>query len=155
MSLGQKIVAAQLSGDFTLPKNPKEKLVFIAGGIGVTPFRSMIKYLVDKNEKRDVVMFYSNRTAADIAYKDVFDEAQSRLGIKTIYTLTDKNTPSTWTGKIGYVDANMVVREVPDYLSRTFYLSGPHSMVTAFEQTLKDLGVSHSQIKIDFFPGFA
>lgn len=152
---GQKIVASQLAGDFTLPKDPSKKLVFIAGGIGVTPFRSMLKYLIDKNEKRDIVMFYSNRSAADIAYKEIFDEAQARLGIKTVYTITDKNPPAWWSGRMGYIDGQMIKAEVPDYLQRTFYLSGPHGLVTAFEKTLNDLGVPHSQIKTDFFPGFA
>ena len=155
MAPGQKIVASQLSGDFTLPKDPAKKLVFIAGGIGVTPFRSMVKYLIDKNEKRDVIVFYSNRAAADIAYKDVFDQAQSRLGIKTVYTVTDKNAGPSWIGKVGYIDANMIVSEVPDYKQRIFYLSGPHTMVMAFEKTLNNMGVDNNQIKIDFFPGFA
>ena len=55
-------MASQLAGDFILPEDKNKKLVFIAGGIGVTPFRSMIKYLIDKNEKRDIIIFYSNRT---------------------------------------------------------------------------------------------
>lgn len=156
MAPGQKIVASQLAGDFTMPKNPKAKLVFIAGGIGVTPFRSMIKYLIDKNEKRDIVIFYSNKNVRDIAYKDIFDQAKISLGLKVIYTLTEKNSAQEgWFGRVGHIDGNMIKQEVPDYKERTFYLSGPHAMVTAFEKTLKDLGVSNSQIKIDFFPGFA
>jgi ferredoxin-NADP reductase len=154
MQPGQKIVASQLAGDFTLPKNRKEKLAFVAGGIGITPFRSMVKYLIDKNEKRDIIIFYSNRTITDIAYKEIFDEAQSRLGIKTVYVLTDKNTKPGWDGEIGHIDGKMIARQVPDYLHRVFYLSGPHAMVAAFEKTLKNLGVSRGRIKIDFFPGF-
>lgn len=155
MRPGQKIVASQLAGDFTLPGDLKEKLVFIAGGIGITPFRSMVKYLIDKNEKRDIIIFYSNRTMDDIAYKEVFDEAQNRLGIKTVYVLTNKNTNPSWGGEIGHVDGKMIAHQAPDYLHRIFYLSGSHAMVAAFEKTLKDLGVSRGRIKIDFFPGFA
>src|SRR5665213_3089003 len=56
------IVASQLAGDFVMPKDPTKQLVFIAGGIGVTPFRSMVKYLLDKNDTRKVTLLYSART---------------------------------------------------------------------------------------------
>src|SRR6185437_10266431 len=68
---GEKIVGGQIAGDFTLPKDKRQKLVFIAGGIGITPFRSMLKYLVDKHEKRSIVLFYANKHAEEIAYADV------------------------------------------------------------------------------------
>jgi len=149
------IIASQLAGDFVLPNNPKKKLVFIAGGIGITPFRSMIKYLIDKNEHRDVVLFYSNNTANEIAYADIFTEAQNRLKIRTIYALTDiKSIPTGWNEKIGFIDAKMIIAEVPDYIDRTFYLSGPHGMITAFDKMLKKMGIPSSHIKKDFFPGF-
>lgn len=146
--------AGSLAGDFTLPDDPKKKLVFIAGGIGITPFRSMIKYLMDKNEKRDIVCFYSNKTIQEIAYVDVFDEAIETIGLKMIYTLTD-DIPTTWRGGRGFVNADMIKREAPDYKERYFYISGPHGMVSAFEKTLAEMGVPKSQIKVDFFPGFA
>jgi glycine betaine catabolism B len=150
------IGAAQLAGDFTLPRDPQQKCVLIGGGIGITPFRSMIKYLLDKNERRPLVLFYSNRCAEDIIYRDVFDAAQRKLGIKTIYTLTDTGAaPPHWSGKLGRIDAAMIQDEVPDYQKCLFYLSGPNAMVTAFEETLIRMGISHSQIRKDFFPGFA
>lgn len=156
MQSGEEIVASQLSGDFTMPKNKNKKLVFVAGGIGVTPFRSMIKYLVDMNEKRNVTLLYSNREFADIAYKNIFDEAHDKLGIKTFYTLTDtEKVPANWSGGIGYITADVIKMEVPDYADSLFYLSGPRSLVLAFEKTLSDMGVSRGQIKTDYFPGFA
>ena len=88
MTPGEEIMAGQLAGDFTLPRDKKKKLVFIAGGIGVTPFRSMVKYLSDRGEKRSVVLLYSNRTTAEIAYRDIFDEAARTIGLKTIYAIT-------------------------------------------------------------------
>lgn len=151
-----RIVAAQLAGDFTLPKDPKQNIVFIAGGIGITPFRSMIQYLLDKREKRPVTLFYSNRTASEIVYTDVFERAERALGIRTIYTLTDKaGAPIGWKGRVGRVDAEMIRAAVPDYERCVFYLSGPNAMVGAFEETLAGMGVHARQIKTDFFPGFA
>ena len=153
---GSKIIASQLAGDFYLPNDLNKKFLFIAGGIGITPFRSIIKYLLDTNQKRDAVLFYANKKASDIIYQDVFDKANEQLQIRTIYTLTDKaQIPPDWNGKAGYVDEQMIMQEVPDYKERVFYLSGRHSMVSSFEKTLSKIGVSKSQIITDFFPGFA
>lgn len=155
MQPGEKVLAGQLAGDFTLPKNIKEKSVFIAGGIGITPFRSMIKYLLDKNEKRDIVLFYSNKNIADVVYADIFDQAVAKLGLKVVYTLTDINQlPPGWQGHTGTINQQMIAEQVPDFTDRTFYISGPRAMVTAFEATLAGMGVHDSKIKTDFFPGF-
>jgi ferredoxin-NADP reductase/Na+-translocating ferredoxin:NAD+ oxidoreductase RnfD subunit len=155
MNEGETIVASQLSGEFILPVDTNKKLVFIAGGIGVTPFRSMVKYLVDKKEKRDVVLFFSNRTPADIVYKDLFDQAEREIGLKTIYAVNDLAGASLDNNmRVGFVTEEMIKKEVPDYADRIFYISGPHVMITAFESTLSKMGVKASNIKTDFFPGF-
>lgn len=152
---GYRIAASGLAGSFTLPISPSRKCVFIAGGIGVTPFRSMAKYLIDKQEKRDIVMFYSNKTAPEIVYRDIFDQAEA-FGFKTIYTLTEPSElPQSWKGKTGFVDQTMITENVPDYKQRSFYISGPHGMVTTFESTLKHMGIPKSHIVVDYFPGFA
>jgi len=151
-----QIVGSQISGDFILPKDKKKKLVFIAGGIGVTPFRSMVRYLVDKNEKRSIVMFYVNKRKEEIVYDDVFNQAEKQLGIKTVFTLTDtESIPSKWQGRVGRLDAEMIKQEVPDFMERTFYLSGRHAMVVSAERVLRNLNIPKKQIKKDFFPGLA
>jgi len=154
MKTGDKISASHIAGNFVLPKDQRKKLVFIAGGIGVTPFRSMVQYLLDKKEQRSIVMFYSNKASADIAYKDVFDRAEAELGIKTIYAVTNEKTPPPGMYN-GSLNAQLIAGQVPDYRDRTFYISGPHAMVEAFEKTLHEMGVSRLKIKSDFFPGFA
>lgn len=156
MKEGETIVASQCAGEFVMPKDVNKKMVFIAGGIGVTPFRSMIKYCVDKNLKRDIVLLYSNKTVGDIAYQDIFDEAENSLGIKTIYAVTDKDQAlSSDSMRSGFIDAVLIQKEIPDFKDRVFYISGPHTMVAIFEKTLKNMGVSKDKIKVDFFPGFA
>jgi ferredoxin-NADP reductase len=153
---GDTIMASQLAGDFTLPKDKGRKLAFIAGGIGITPFRSMLKHLADTGERRDIVLLYSVRTPDEIAYEEVFDEAAEKLGVKRVYTITDSlSAPTDWNGRTGRIDEEALKLEVPDYAERIFYLSGPHAMVEGFEKTLHSLGVSRRQIKKDFFPGFA
>lgn len=154
MPVGGTISASQLSGDFVLPKNAKKKLVFIAGGIGITPFRSMVQYLMDTKDARSAVLLYSNKTAFEIAYKETFDRARREIGLKTIYALTVEQSPVLGTYK-GFIDGALIAREVPDYKERTFYISGPHGMVVAFKKTLRDMGVSFWHIKTDYFPGYA
>jgi ferredoxin-NADP reductase len=153
MKSGDTIVAGQLAGDFTLPKDPKQKLAFIAGGIGITPFRSMIKNLIDRGEKRDAILFYSNRSADEIAYRDVFDDAEQKIGMRTIYITTGAGTPNADGGN--RLTADTIKKEIPDYGERMFYLSGTHAMTNAFEKTLREMGVPRANIKTDFFPGFA
>lgn len=143
---GQKIVASQLAGDFTLPRDKNKKLVFIAGGIGITPFRSMIKYLLDVSEKRSIVLFYLNKTIDDFAYRDIFNKAEQQLGIKVIYSVVDIPSASYY---------HAIREEVPDYKERFFYISGPPSMVSAFETNLKKIEIKKNHIKTDYFPGFA
>lgn len=142
---GDEIIATQLAGDFTLPNDDKKKLVFIAGGIGITPFRSIIKYLLDRGEKRDIVLVYSEKTTKKMVYKDVFDEARKSLGIKVFYVATERE---------GHVDAKKLKQEVPDFKERLFYISGSDGVVSAFEKLLKEMGVAKAQVKTDYFPGF-
>jgi ferredoxin-NADP reductase len=114
----------------------------------------MLKYLLDMKQPRDIVLFYANRTADEIAYKDILTEAQTQLGIRTFYTLTDmKAIPQNWLGLVGRIDEYMIQTAVPDYQERTYYLSGPPDMVRAYERLLKHMRVKNVQIKKDFFPG--
>lgn len=149
------IVASQLSGDFVMPSDTKQKLAFIAGGIGITPFRSMTKYLVDKKEKRDVRIIYGARTEADFAYKEIFEQARSGLGIGTTYMVSDKIAPTSPNTIQGMVNAEVIKREIPDFKERVFYISGTHQMVESVKFQLQDMGVSARNIRIDFFPGYA
>ncbi len=156
LNIGDTVVASQRAGEFVLPKKIDQKIVFIAGGIGVTPFRSMIKHCVDTQEKRDIIHLYSNRTVDDIAYKEVFDEAKETLGIKTHYFVTDPGQViSGLEMHTGFIDEAFIKNEIPDYQDRLFYLSGPHMMVVVFEKILADMHVPKDHIKTDFFPGFA
>lgn len=149
------IIGAQVRGDFILPKDPNQKLAFLAGGIGITPFRSMIKYLIDTNQKRPIILLYANKTVDEIVYYDVFNQAQQQLGIHTIYTLTDKTKlPANWQGYVGRIDESLIHSIVPDFMERIFYLSGPRAMIIAYEHSLKSIGVPKHHIKTDFFPGF-
>ncbi len=149
-----RMIAGQVAGDFTLPNDPSRKLAFIAGGIGITPYRSMLKYLLDTGQRRDVVLLYANRSADEIIYRDVLGDAEARLDAKVVYTLTDSKAVSrNWTGRVGRIDEPMIRESVPDYAERTFYLSGPTAMVRAHHRALRALGVPRAHIKTDLFAG--
>lgn len=155
IATGQTLVASNLDGDFVLPPDDHQPLVFIAGGVGIVPFRSMIKYLMDKKLQRPITLFYSNNQKGEITFQDLFDQAQKEFGLKTVYTLTDKeHLPSDWKGKVGYIDAEMIKTEVPNHQSALYYISGPDPMVRAMEKTLRSLSIPRRQIKTDYFPGY-
>lgn len=149
---GARLTADQLSGDFVMPE--KRKLCFIAGGIGVTPFRSMIKNITYANLKKDVVMFYCASDAREFVYKDIFKKAQD-CGVKTIYVLGGKDpAPKNWIGEFGYLTKDLIKKYTPDFKERKFYLSGPIAMVNSYKNLLKELGVSSTEIVTDYFPGY-
>jgi len=135
LQIGDSIEAHQSQGDFVLPKDTKTKLTLIAGGIGITPFRSMVKYNLDKKENRDITLLYANNDET-FAYKDIFDQ------IKTIYYNT---------GKSGYITANFIQKNIPDFAHRHFYISGPPVMVDSYKKILSTLKVKN--IHVDYFPG--
>lgn len=141
---GDTVWAGSLSGDFTLLEDPTEKLVFIAGGIGITPFRSMAKYLIDTGEKRDILLIYACVSADHFVYRDIFTAA-GPSGLRTLYLATDTD---------GYLTRAMLEGAAPDFLERTFYLSGPNAMVETYEKMLEEAGVNPRRIRTDYFPGF-
>ncbi|HEV3245373.1 MAG TPA: hypothetical protein VG102_03370 [Candidatus Paceibacterota bacterium] len=152
MQPGEQVIASQLSGDFTFPRDTNKKLVFIAGGIGITPFRSMIQYLLDTDEHRDIVLLYSTRTPEDAVYRDLLDRAVHELGIKVVYAFSE---PGMGHSGPALINEDLIAHEVPDYHERTFYISGPQGMVTSFKDMLQGMGIGRTSIKTDYFPGFA
>lgn len=148
-----QMTALNVSGDFVLPEDPATPCVFIAGGIGVTPFRSMVKYMLDKNLSRPITLLYSNKTADDIAFKPLFDEAVQAGWLKVVYTITE-SIPYGWRGRTGYITADVIREEIPDLADHIFYLSGPQPMVSAFVTMLSDIGIARDRIKTDYFPGY-
>lgn len=143
MKPGDTIWAGQLKGDFSLPKDKNKKLVFIAGGIGITPFRSMVKYLIDTQEKRDIVLLHVVGSADELTYKEVFKQGEG-IGLKTI----------PWdSATAGHMTDDKIKELIPDFKDRTYYISGSNLMVHTFKDILSKLGVSQKNIVTDYFPG--
>jgi ferredoxin-NADP reductase/Na+-translocating ferredoxin:NAD+ oxidoreductase RnfD subunit len=139
MKPGDKLVAGQLSGNFTLPADRTKKLVFIAGGVGITPFRSMAKYITDLSEQRDIALFYFVNEASELAYKDIF---LATPGLVLIPVIAGKLTPK------------LLSEHVPDFTDRLFYISGPNGLVESYRELLRHSGVRASHIISDYFSGY-
>ena len=149
---GSEIYATNLEGEFVLEKDAKTRYIFIAGGIGITPFRSIVKYMLDKNLSFPITLFYIAKDAKEFAYKELFKKAES-LGVKTVYVVSE-NPPKDWSGETGRLSREMLERHVPDFYSNLFYISGPQPMVMAYEDLLSEIGKGKIKYKADFFPGY-
>ncbi|TIT58920.1 MAG: hypothetical protein E5W63_17675, partial [Mesorhizobium sp.] len=103
-------------------------------------------------EWRPIVILYATERQQDIAYRDVLGAARQELGIKTIHAVAHGGERGQYPG---YIDERLIRLAIPDYLERTFYISGPQAMVKALRQKLLAMGVRRSKIKVDYFPGFA
>ena len=152
MKAGDEIIASQRAGDFLLPKETSTKLAFIAGGIGITPFISQIESMAKGVRKYNTVLYYCNNNEEEIAYFDYLKSASAILPLKVVHVLAKEEKPGFETG---FVTAQMIKKFTPDYLERTWYLSGPPGMVNAYSTLLVGLCVPRRQIVKDFFPGLA
>ena len=102
------------------------------------------------------MLFRSNKTPGEIAYRDTLAAAEQALGVKTVHTLTiPAAVPPDWNGARGFVDARMIREQVPDFAERVFYVSGPQAMVAATVRALRELLVPRRNIRTDYFPGLA
>ena len=149
------------AGKFTLPQDHSKPLVLLSGGIGVTPFRSMIKYATDKQLPLKITMFDSNRTPSNIIYKDEFDSCVKINGnLRIIYTITEegeKIPSSDWKGERGFIDEAMLTKYLTkdDLANSIFYICGPPAMLNAMQQLLsKEIEVPRDRIKIEVFTGY-
>lgn len=152
---GTNITAWGPQGEFVLEEN--SAAIFLSGGIGVTPFRSLIKYATDKNLPTKIVMFDSNRDEQNILYKKEFDEwAAKNKNLRIIYALSD-DIPSGWTGEKGRIDRAMIKRHVEGSTlnESIFYICGPPGMLRSMQEILqKDLKIPKKRIKVEEFTGY-
>lgn len=145
---GDDVFLAYPMGDFVLPKDTTRPLVLVAGGIGVTPFRSMIKSLDISGEQRDVTLIYAANSPTELAFTDLF--RHHLLKFIPIVKEADKG----WMGQTGTLDAAKILEFAPDKQA-LFYISGPDPMVKALKAGLKSGGVAGKNIVTDYFPGYA
>jgi ferredoxin-NADP reductase len=141
-------------GKFTLEGNESAKIAFLSGGIGITPIRSIVKYVVDKNIGTDMVLVYANRTIRDITFHQDLEQMQKRYPKFKLAHILCEPAPN-FTCNIGLMNAQIVKNEVPDYNERKFYLCGPPGMVEAMKKMLlEELKVKKENIITENFQGY-
>lgn len=151
MQPGDYLAAGQLSGDFTLPDDTGVKLLFIAGGIGVTPFRSMARYMADREQHRDVVLLHGVVAPEEAIYTDVWKAAKP-YGLHPIVILDSTEVPPGWQGGVGGLSLSQIRRQVPDFADRIVFISGPNAMVAELARELRHAGVK--RVVTDYFSGY-
>lgn len=146
MKPGDTLISGALAGDFCLPVNRTTPLIWIAGGIGITPFRSMLQYLHDTKQSRHITLFYVVKTKDEIAYSSVLSQAQAD-GITVTYIYSDMDVTLTPELIRGAVDNK------PS--TALYYIAGPDGMVQHYKRILrKEVGVPRRQIITDYFSGY-
>ena len=144
-------------GTFTLPDDPARPVVFLAGGIGITPFVSMLRHEAKAGSARPRLLVYSNRRPEDAPF---LDELQGLAGAKgpfrLVATMTEmERSARPWTGERAMVDAAFLARHLPaGGPSAVRYLAGPPAMVAGLRGLLQESGVADADIRTDEFFGY-
>lgn len=145
---GTKLFAADPMGDFVLPKNANRPLLFVAGGIGVTPFHSIIQWLKDTNEKRDIQLIYAANTLDQVAFRELFESYPMNFEIDL------KEPPPDWKGSVGTLSSELILGLADKPKEALIYVSGPEPMVESLMDQLEKAGVDKQRLVGDFFPGY-
>lgn len=142
LPIGGTIEAEGPDGDFVV-EDPAEEFVFIAGGIGITPYRAILLDLDHKNIPMNVKLLYGNRNE-EFVYKNLLEELRKKHPTFTIEYFV---SPAR-------IDEAAIRRAVPDLEKSLVYVSGPEPMVEAFEKMLSGMGIPEAHLKRDYFPGY-
>lgn len=146
---GTELHMADPMGDFVLPKLIQTPLVFVAGGIGITPFHSMLEWLADTKEERPIKLLYGVRTEDDIIFQETFD----RSGVQPTVVVSEPS--AAWGGQRGQLNAEMILGLEEPSEDTLVYVSGPEPMVQALAKDLHKAGLKKAQIVTDEFPNYA
>lgn len=145
---GTEVHMAEPMGDFVLPKLIQTPLVFVAGGIGLTPFHSMCEWLAATGETRPIKFLYGVRNEDEIIFQDTFQKA----GIEPTIVVSDPSP--AWGGERGRISAELVLGLEKPSEDTLVYLSGPEPMVQALASDLQKVGLRKDRLVSDEFPNY-
>jgi ferredoxin-NADP reductase len=153
LPVGTEVDVEEPKGSFVLPEETDRPYVFIAGGIGITVFRSMLRYIADEELPHRVTLVYSNRDRESAAFLDELVELEGALpNLRLVLTMTDD---AGWEGETRRIDAAFLRDHLGDELgSSTYLVAGPPAMTQAMEQVLRDAGIPDEQVRADGFSGY-
>ena len=136
-------------GVFSFLNHDDERYVFIAGGIGITPFMSMLRFMKDKKLDKEVLLIWGNKTQRDIAFEAELEELASQMtSLKVFHVLSREKE---WPGEKGRIDTEKIKRLVGDFTRGEFFACGPPGMMKDLEKALFTLGVEKRRIHLERF----
>ena len=141
-------------GAFTINEDSMRSVVLLAGGVGIAPFRSMIKDQTSRDNSIPITLLYSNKTQKDFPYRQELDTIGREYAnrFRVIYTITDPlSIPQEWIGERGRFVAPTIARYVQPLEDKTFLVCGPPGFVEEMVEQIKTLGVDQKKIKIEKF----
>lgn len=143
-------------GSFTLHKNAKMPAVFLSGGIGITPFISLLKRAAHEKLPHKIFLFYSNRRPENTAFLDELTElAHVNPNVTLVMTMTEMEKSSKpWQGETGFIDRAMLEKYVGDLAEPIYYLAGPPQMVAAMKGMAIAAGADEDKVRFEEFPGY-
>ena len=148
MKSGEEIQISDAMGDFVLPKIIQTPLIFVAGGIGITPFHSILSWLAETKETRPIKLIYAVNNEDEIIFQETFD----KVGIQP--TIVVKEASSAWGGERGLLSADLIMGLASPPQNSLVYVSGPEPVVELLQKGLKKLGLNQNQFVGDFFPNY-
>jgi ferredoxin-NADP reductase len=153
LEVGDEVDVEQPKGDYVLPEDTGPHYVFVAGGIGITVFRSMLRYIADTGEPYRVTLVYSNRDRESTAFLDELQGLEDRIpGLGVVLTMTEDDG---WDGERRYVGPDLLRDHLDgDLGDHTYLIAGPPQMVTAVTEALSEAGVPEDQLLPDRFSGY-
>lgn len=156
MKLGTKLTMEGPFGDLVLHPDASRPAVLLAGGIGVTPFRSIVVSAARTKLSHRLFLFYSNHRPEDAAFLDELGKLQEvNPSYSFIGTMTNmKSAARSWHGESGRIGKEMIFRYVPESARPIYYVAGPPGMVLAMEETLTEAGVTAEHIRTEEFFGY-
>jgi ferredoxin-NADP reductase len=151
LKVGDEVDVEQPKGDWVLPEDTSKHYVFIAGGIGITVFRCMLRYIADTGEPYRVTLVYSNRDRAGTPFLDEL-QALTLPDFQLVLTMTEDEG---WEGESRYVSAELLSDHLEGELAEhTYLVAGPPAMVEAVTGELSAAGVPDEQVLPDRFSGY-
>lgn len=156
MPIGSPLRIEGPLGSFTLHSSTTRPAVFLAGGIGITPFRSMIVNIARQELPYRFALFYSNRRPEDSAFLDELQQIGSEnRNYQMICAMTEmEKSKRPWKGETGFIDKVMLARFISDLAAPIYYIAGPPAMVAAMKQVLTGAGVNEDEIRSEDFAGY-
>jgi ferredoxin-NADP reductase len=144
-------------GALTLHNNAKRPAVFLAGGIGITPFRSILLHAAGKHLPHQLYLFYSNRYPEAATFlEDLIDLEKQNPRYRLIATMDEVHKSHRgWSGEMGHINETMLTKYLKTLEGPVYYVAGPPGMVTALQKMLNEAGVNDDDIRIEAFSGYS